>query len=85
MLSIDESDEDDRNEMINLVRRKVDAVNFCRSHREAEVVYNRYFARAVKLNPKVLKAVSSWYPRHLVWARSILGREPKWSPDFKAK
>lgn len=59
--------------------------NFCRSHREAEDVYNRYFARAAKLNPKVLKAVSSWYPRHLVWARSILGREPKWSPDFKAK
>ena len=56
--------------------------NFCRSHRMAEDVYKRYFADAAKANPKVLKAVSSWYPRHLVWARSILGREPKWSPEF---
>ena len=55
--------------------------NFCRSHRMAEEVYKRYFASAAKSNPKVLKAVSSWYQRHLVWAHSILGREPKWSLD----
>lgn len=57
--------------------------NFCRSHRMSEGVYKRYFAESAKTNPRVSKAVSSWYPRHLVWARSILGREPRWSPDFK--
>lgn len=60
-----------------------EASNFCRSYQMCEDTYRRYFARAAERNPKILKAISSWYPRHLVWARSILGREPKWSPDFK--
>lgn len=59
--------------------------NFCRSHAECEERFRLHYEKLVQQDPRLQKPLSHWYRKHLRCARNILGREPKWSPDFKEK
>lgn len=59
--------------------------NYCRAFREREGLYRSHWESYVKKNTSMQNAVTDWYCWHLKWARNALRREPKWSPDFKAK
>lgn len=58
--------------------------NYCRAHNKCEKEYDTYFREAIdKGQTQYQKVTERWYRLHLNSARYILGREPKWSPDFK--
>ena len=60
--------------------------NYCRAHNKCEKEYDTYFKDAIERGQTSYKKITErWYRLHLNSARYILGREPKWSPDFKAK
>lgn len=59
--------------------------NFCRAHIKCECDYDAYFKVPIE-NGQVgyRKVTDRFYRWHLNSARKILGREPKWSPDYRA-
>ena len=60
--------------------------NYCRAHNKCEKEYDAYFKDAIERGQTSYKKITErWYRLHLNSARYILGREPKWSPNFKAK
>ena len=60
--------------------------NYCRAHNKCEKEYDTYFKDAIERGQTSYKKITErWYRLYLNSARYILGREPKWSPDFKAK
>ena len=60
--------------------------NFCRAHLKCEREFDEYFKEPIENGQVIYRKVTDrFYRWHLNSARKILGREPKWSPDFKAK
>ena len=60
--------------------------NFCRAHLKCERDFDAFFKEPIE-NGQVgyRKVTDRFYRWHLNSARKILRREPKWSPNFKAK
>lgn len=60
--------------------------NFCRAHLKCERDFNAYFKEPIEKGLVGYRKVTDrFYRWHLNSARKILGREPSWSPDCKAK
>ena len=55
-----------------------DASNFSIAHRNAEKIFHDKFEDEARNNPKILKAISSWYRYHYDRATRILGHPPAW-------